>query len=72
MSIRRATFPLLRAGLKPGYLPGAADLQPGQTEIYGVYDFRRVLCSPIPRHLRECVLTITLRMPMSWDGWCPD
>ena len=25
--------------LNLGYLPGAADLQPGQTEIYGVYDF---------------------------------
>ena len=25
--------------LNMGYLPGAADLQPGQSEIYGVYDF---------------------------------
>ena len=34
--------------LNLGYLPGAADLQPGQTEIYGVYDFLTHFVQPDP------------------------
>ena len=35
--------------LNLGYLPGAADLQPGQTEIYGVYDFLTQFVQPDPQ-----------------------
>ena len=31
-----------------GYLPGAADLQPGESDIYGVYDFLTKFVQPDP------------------------
>ena len=34
--------------LNLGYLPGAADLQPGETPIYGVYDFLTQFVQPDP------------------------
>ena len=34
--------------LNLGYLPGAADLQPGESDIYGVYDFLTKFVQPDP------------------------